>query len=364
MAANGLCVDPLESAEAAGLRYINGGGPCIRRMRCGKGFRYIGPDGKTLKDNKTLARIRALAIPPAWTNVWICPTANGHIQAVGWDAKGRKQYRYHALYRQVRDEAKFGRMIAFAAVLALIRKRVDEDLARRGLSREKVLATVVKLLETTAIRIGNEEYARDNESFGLTTLRNHHVTVTGSNVRFAFKGKSGQTHEMGLTDRRLARIIKQCQELPGQELFQYVDDEGRACSVDSSDVNAYLREITGQDFTAKDFRTWAGTVLAAQELSDSGPATSESECKHKTVAAVKRVARRLGNRPAACRKYYIHPAVFDAYADGSLFPIMQAGEEQERTYQPLGGLRREEYSAVATITEYLQKQAKQPRRAA
>jgi DNA topoisomerase-1 len=363
----GLTVNPLVSAEQAGLRYVSGFGPCIRRVRCGKGFRYTGPDGRSIQDRKALARIRSLVIPPAWRDVWICPSPNGHIQAIGWDAKGRKQYRYHPLYRQVRDEAKFGRLIAFGAALALIRKRLEEDLAKHGLPREKVLATVVKLLETTAIRVGNEEYARDNESFGLTTLRNHHVRITGARVRFAFNGKSGQTHEIQVTDRRLARVMKQCQDLPGQELFQYIDDDGNACAVDSADVNAYLREITGQDFTAKDFRTWAGTVLATQELADEGPCRSESDGKRRVASAVKRVARRLGNRPAACRKYYIHPGVFAAYADGSLFTMMRAGEEQERAYADLGGLRPEEYSAIATIAEYAGKQAKnvkQARRAA
>jgi DNA topoisomerase-1 len=355
--------DPQESAKTAGLRYVDGSGPCILRTRCGKGFRYVGVDGRTLKDKKILERIRSLVIPPAWERVWICPSADGHIQAVGWDAKGRKQYRYHPLYRQVRDEAKFGRMIAFGAALALIRKRVEDDLGKRGLSREKVLAAVVKLLETTAIRVGNEEYARDNESFGLTTLRDEHVRISGASVKFAFKGKSGQTHEVELLDRRLARIIKQCQDLPGQELFQYVGADGETCVITSGDVNTYLREITGQDFSAKDFRTWAGTVLAAQELTDEGACTSETDGKRKIVASVKRVARRLGNRPATCRKYYIHPAVFESYTDGSLFPIMQAGEEQQQAYAQYGGLRREEYSAIAIITEYALKQAKEVKQA-
>jgi DNA topoisomerase-1 len=358
-----LTADPVESAEAAGLRYVDGSGPCILRIRCGKGFRYVGVDGKTLKEKKTLQRIRSLVIPPAWEKVWICPTADGHIQAVGWDARGRKQYRYHPLYRQVRDEAKFGRMIAFGATLALIRKRVEEDLSRRGLSRAKVLAAIVKLLETTSIRVGNEEYARGNDSFGLTTLRDHHVRIAGASMKFAFKGKSGLTHEVEVNDRRLARIVKQCQDLPGQELFQYVDGEGQTCTITSGDVNQYLREITGQDFTAKDFRTWAGTVLAAQELTDTGPCSSETDGKRKVVAAVKRVAARLGNRAATCRKYYIHPAVFEAFSDRSLFPIMQAGEEQERAYAQFGGLRREEYSAIAVLSQYAERQAKEVKQA-
>jgi DNA topoisomerase-1 len=359
-----LTEDPVVSAQTAGLRYVDGRGPCIRRVRCGKGFRYTGPNGKTIQDQRALERIRSLVIPPAWENVWICPTADGHIQAVGNDAKGRKQYRYHPLYRQVRDEAKFGRMIAFGAALAIIRKRVEQDLGKRGLPREKVLAAIVRLLETTAIRIGNPEYARDNDSFGLTTLRGYHALVAGSSVRFAFKGKSGQTHQVDFNDRRVARIIKQCQDLPGQELFQYVDDEGCTCTVTSGDVNAYLREITGQDFSAKDFRTWTGTVLAAQELNDAGRCASETDGKKKIVGAVKRIAQRLGNRPAACRKYYIHPAVFEAYSDGSLFAIMRAGEEQERAYVRFGGLRREEYCAIATIAQYAEKLARQARHAA
>jgi DNA topoisomerase-1 len=362
-APEGLSIHPQVSAAAAGLQYVDGSGPCIRRIRCGKGFRYVDERGQTIKDKRTLERIESLVIPPAWENVWICPAANGHIQAIGWDARGRKQYRYHALYRQVRDEAKFGRMIAFGAALAVIRKRVEEDLAQRGLPRSKVLATVVKLLEATSIRVGNEAYARDNDSFGLTTLRDDHVEVTGRSVKFSFKGKSGKSHEVEMNDLRLARIIKQCQDLPGQELFQYVDTEGETCTITSSDVNAYLRDITGQDFTAKDFRTWSGTVLAAQELDEAGPCTSDSDGKKKIVAAVKRVAGRLGNRPATCRKYYIHPAVFESYADGSLFPIMRAGEDQERAYAELGGLRREEYCAIAAITQYSEKQAKEVRRA-
>jgi DNA topoisomerase I len=344
-------VDPIESAQEAGLRYVSGSGRCIRRQRCGKGFRYVGPDGLTLRDPRHLERIRKLVIPPAWENVWICPTANGHIQAVGWDAKGRKQYRYHADYRAIRDEAKFSRMIAFGTVLAKIRKRALEDLSRRGLPREKVLATVVRLLETTNIRVGNDEYAKENDSFGLTTLRNKHVRIEGSTLMFRFRGKSGQEHSVELTDRKLTRIIAQCMDLPGYELFEYLNEEGEVCRVDSADVNAYLREISGEDFTAKDFRTWSGTVLAARELNAAGPASSDTAAKKAIVAATKRVAQALGNRPATCRKYYIHPAIPEAYVIGSLFPAMQRGEEQNAAYSNLG-LSPEEYACMVIIADH------------
>jgi DNA topoisomerase-1 len=343
-------VDPLESAQEAGLRYMCGGGPAIRRVRCGKAFRYLGSDGKPLRDPRHRERIRKLVIPPAWRDVWICPSPNGHLQAYGWDAKGRKQYRYHARYREVRDEAKFSRMIAFGAMLAVIRKRVQEDLAKRGLPKEKVLATVVRLLETTFIRVGNDEYAKENDSFGLTTMRNRHVRIDGARLMFRFRGKSGQEHTIELTDRKLAGIVSRCQDLPGYELFEYINENGEVCRIDSADVNHYLRDITGQDFTAKDFRTWAGTVLAARALHAAGPATSETAAKKAAVAAIKSVARQLGNRPATCRKYYIHPAVLDAYTDGSLFGVMERGVQQDSAYAGLG-LRPEEYCCMVIIAE-------------
>jgi DNA topoisomerase-1 len=344
-------VDPEESAQEAGLRYVSGCGPCIQRVRHGKFFRYTGPDGKPLRDPKHLERIRSLAIPPAWENVWICPSPNGHLQAVGWDARGRKQYRYHPKYREVRDQAKFSRMLAFGAVLARIRKRVAQDLARRGLPKEKVLATVVRLLETTFIRVGNDEYARENESFGLTTMRNRHVRIEGARLNFHFRGKSGQDHTVELTDRRLARIVRECQELPGYELFEYVDPDGEVCRIDSNDVNQYLREIAGQDFTAKDFRTWAGTVIAATGLNACEKAESETAIRKTVCEAIKNVARRLGNRPATCRKYYIHPAILDAYADQSLFARMKQGEQQDAAYAGLG-LRPEEYCVMVLIADH------------
>lgn len=355
--------DPLESAAEAGLRYVSGGGPCIRRIRNGKSFRYVGSDGKPLRDPKHLARIRSLAIPPAWEDVWICPSPNGHLQAYGWDARGRKQYRYHPEYRAVRDQAKFSRMIAFGTVLALIRRGVERDLALRGLPKNKVLATVIRLLETTAIRIGNDEYAEENGSFGLTTLRNKHVRIYGATLMFRFRGKSGQEASIELTDRRLARIVHQCQDLPGYELFEYVDESGETCRVDSADVNQYIRELSGQDFTAKDFRTWAGTLLAARELHAIGPAQSDTAIKRNVVEATRRVARQLGNRPATCRKYYIHPAVLEAYSEGTLDELMQRGEQQDSAYAGLG-LRPEEYCVMVAIAEYQQKLTKAERKAA
>jgi DNA topoisomerase I len=343
--------DPVESAAEAGLRYVRSGGPCIQRLKHGKSFRYIGPDGKPLRDPAQLERIRNLVIPPAWTNLWICPSPNGHLQAVGRDAKGRKQYRYHARYRAVRDEAKFSRMIAFSAALALIRRGVERDLKRNGLPREKVLAVVVRLLETAWVRIGNDEYAKENESFGLTTMRNRHVHIAGAKLMFQFRGKSGQNHTIELTDRRLASIVKQCRDLPGYNLFEYVDESGNVCRIDSADVNHYIRELAGQDFTAKDFRTWAGTLLAARELHAAGPAETQTAGNKVVIEAVRQVSKKLGNRPATCRKYYIHPAILDAYADGSLFEKMRQGVAQDEALEGTG-LRPEEYAAVAIIAKY------------
>jgi DNA topoisomerase I len=309
---------PHESAAEAGLRYVSDAGPGIRRKRSGTGFTYVGADGKRITDEKTLERIRKLAIPPAYTDVWICPSPNGHIQATGRDARARKQYRYHPRWREVRDETKFGRMVAFSEVLPKIRARVDADLARPGLPREKVLATVVRLLECTNIRVGNDEYARANGSYGLTTLRDKHVEVSGGNLRFSFKGKSGKTHQVELSDRRVARIVQRCRDVPGEELFQYLDDDGNRQTIDSGDVNEYLREISGQEFTAKDFRTWAGTMHAVAALRDLGPMKTEREAKAAVVKAVDQVAGRLNNTRAVCRKYYIHPTVFETYLAGTM----------------------------------------------
>jgi DNA topoisomerase-1 len=339
------------SAMAANLRYVTGEGPGIFRKRRGTGFYYIGPDSKPVRDTATLDRIRSLVIPPAWENVWICPTANGHIQAVGRDARGRKQYRYHARYRAIRDEAKFGRMIAFGAALPKIRKQIEADLSLPGLPKRKVLAAIVRLLDETCIRIGNEEYARANQSFGLTTLRDRHAQIEGPTVRLHFRGKSNQEHDITLRDRRLARIVKRCQDLPGQELFQYQLDNGERDKVDSSDVNEYLREITQDDFSAKDFRTWHGTVHMFQQLAALGPASSATETKRNIVQAVKETAKHLGNRPAACRKYYIHPAVFESYAEQTIFAAM--GRAPFNVASKTGQLRPLEMAVLRLVKSYV-----------
>jgi len=296
-----------DAARSAGLRYVSDSMPGLRRRRSGKRFAYVDAAGKAIRDRGELARVRALAIPPAYEDVWICPTPNGHIQATGRDARGRKQYRYHPRWREVRDDTKYGRMLDFAKALPAIRKRVDKDLRLAGMPREKLLATVVRLLETTTIRIGNDEYARDNRSFGLTTLQNKHANVRGGTVTFSFRGKSGIKHAIDLRDRRLAKIVRACQEIPGQQLFEYVADDGTPHDVESSDVNAYIREISGDDFTAKDFRTWVGTVHCAVVLAASRPGETAAERKTILLDAIKEVAARLGNTPAVCRKSYIHP---------------------------------------------------------
>ncbi len=309
--------DPVEAARAARLRYVTDAVGGIRRRRAGTGFTYVGPDGKRVDDAETLARIRALAIPPAWTDVWICPYPNGHLQAVGRDARGRKQYRYHATWREVRDEAKFDGLVDFARALPAIRRRVARDLSADGLPKERVVATVVRLLDTLWLRIGNPEYARENESFGLATMRDEHVRISGARIRFSFRGKAGKEHDLDLEDPRLARIVKRCRDLPGQELFQYLGDDGPRPIV-SDDVNEYLRETTGRDFTSKDFRTWAGTVLAATALRLAGGFRSQREAKRKVTRAIEAVADQLGNTPAVCRAAYVHPAIIEAYMDDDL----------------------------------------------
>ena len=323
--------DPVESAQAAGLRYVSDMQPGIRRKRAGKGFAYVGPDGKTIRGAKELARIRSLAIPPAYTDVWICPSPNGHIQATGRDARGRKQYRYHPKWREARDETKFGRMLAFSQALPKIRARIEQDLGLSGLPKEKVLATVVRLLECTCIRVGNDEYAKANRSFGLTTLQDRHVEVSGSNLRFEFRGKSGKVHKVDLNDRRVARIVERCQDLPGEDLFQYLDDAGVRQTIGSGDVNDYIREISGQEFTAKDFRTWAGTLLAVEALTQVGSWTSQRQAKSNVLRAIDRVAEQLNNTRAVCRKYYVHPAVFETYLAGTLLEHLQNGTKQSAT---------------------------------
>ena len=314
-------LQPAGSAAAAGLRYVSDAAPGIARQRTGTAFRYFAPDGKAIRDRDTLARIRSLAVPPAWSGVWICPRADGHLQATGRDARRRKQYRYHRLWREVRDETKYGRMLAFARALPRIRRRVRHDLALPGLPRDKVLAIVVRLLETTRMRVGNEAYARANDSFGLTTLRVRQVRVRGSTMNFRFRGKSGVWHEFALNDRKLAATVRRMRDLPGYELFQYLDEQGETRAIDSADVNAYLKEISGEEFTSKDFRTWAGTVLAAQALQQLG----EPAEKSKLAQAIEQVARQLGNTKAVCRKCYIHPAMIDAYLEGRLARAMNGG---------------------------------------
>lgn len=342
-------VDPVESAKAAGLRYVTDDEPGIRRLKRGKGFTYVDPQGNVVRSPKDLERIRKLAIPPAWTDVWICPRANGHLQATGRDAKGRKQYRYHADWREVRDETKFGRMMAFGEALTKIRERIDRDMSLRGLPREKVVATVVKLLETTLIRVGNKEYVKQNNSFGLTTLRDQHVDVEGSKLRFEFRGKSGKEHSVEIQDRRLARIVKQCRDLPGQKLFQYLDEKGERQSVSSEDVNAYLKETTGEDFTAKDFRTWGGTVLALSALLEIGSCETEKEANKAVVETIKRVAGQLGNRPAICRKYYVHPAILETFLEGSLPQALQDVVEDSPDVDDRTGLRRLEAQVLCLL---------------
>jgi len=340
--------DPPTAARAAGLRYVHDDRPGIRREAAKDGFRYLDARGEPVEDEATLGRIKSLVIPPAWTDVWICPQANGHLQATGRDARGRKQYRYHPKWRSVRDEVKYERMINFGKALPQIRKEVDRALRLPGLPREKVLATIVYLLEATMMRIGNDEYARENKSYGLTTLRNRHVKIDGSEVEFRFRGKSGVHHDVRVHDRRLARIIQRTRDLPGQHLFEYVDDDGQPHTVDSSDVNDYLREITGEDYTAKDFRTWSGTVLAALALQEFEKFDSETQAKKNVVRAIESVAEKLGNTPSVCRKCYVHPAVLDAYMDGTMLEGLRAMAE-ETLVEDLHDLQPEEAAVLAML---------------
>jgi DNA topoisomerase-1 len=311
--------DSKEDVDLPGLRYVSDDRPGNRRKRAGKGFLYIGSDGKRISEVSVLTRLRTLAIPSAWTDVWICPFAVGHIQATGRDAEGRKQYCYHASYREMQEGVKYERLLAFANVLPTIRAKVAEHMALRGLPQLKVVATVVHLLETTLIRVGNDDYARQNKSYGLTTLKNRHVAIEGSEIRFRFIGKSGKQWSLKIRDRRIAKIIRACQELPGQELLQYRDEDGELRAVTSSDVNAYLREVSGRDVTAKDFRTWAGTMLTARILGEMEKFETAVQAKRNLRAAIESVSVRLGNTPTICRKSYIHPEVPVAYLDGSLF---------------------------------------------
>jgi DNA topoisomerase I len=349
LSATEAVVDGKDAAEHAGLTYVSDEKAGIRRRRSGKGFRYESDSGDRIKDAATLKRIKALAVPPAWTDVWLCPKADGHIQATGRDARGRKQYRYHARFRDVRESTKYRHMLAFAEGLSTIRRKVQEHLGLRGLSREKVLATVVHLLEATLIRVGSDEYARSNKSYGLTTLQNRHVAVEGSALKFNFRGKSGKVWKLNVRDRRIAKVIRACQELPGQDLFQYLDENGETRDVTSSDVNAYLREISGEDITAKDFRTWHGTVLAALALQEFEKFDSQAGAKRNIRDAVQKVAARLGNTPTICRKCYVHPEIITSYIEGSLL-LEVKGKVEEELRRDIAALRPEE-AAVLTLLQ-------------
>ncbi len=340
------------SAKDAGLRYVTDALPGIRRQRCRNGFRYKDAAGVTIKDPETLRQIKQLAIPPAWEEVWICPVARGHLQATGRDARARKQYRYHPDWRKIRDSMKYNHMVAFGKVLPKLRRHIKKDLRLRGLPREKVLATVVGLLETTLIRVGNSAYARENNSFGLTTMRNRHLAISRGKVRFCFRGKSGIKHEIDIRNPILAKIVNQCRELPGYELFQYVDDDGDRVHVTSTEVNAYLRGITGGDFSAKDFRTWAGTVLAARALQEFENFSSHTEAKRNMLSAIEAVARTLGNTPAICRKCYIHPVILETYLDGSLIDQLKATAE-EKLSRDIRSLRPEEAAVLMLLQQTL-----------
>jgi DNA topoisomerase-1 len=343
--------DPGKAAQLAGLRYVNDSTAGFQRAKSGKGFKYRSASGGTVTDESVLARIKRLAIPPAWTDVWVCSYENGHIQATGRDAKGRKQHRDHPRWREVRDENKYFRMMQFAKALPKVRKRVEQDLARGNLPREKVLAVLVKILETGLIRVGNEEYERQNHSYGLTTLKDRHAKISGAAIRFQFKGKSGKEHAVNLTDARVSKIVKRCQELPGQELFQYRDEDGNVQDITSTDVNDYLREVSGGEFTAKDFRTWAGTVLAAMALQEYQKFDSQAQAKKNVVKAIESVAKQLGNTPTICRKCYIHPAIIDAYFNGNVIAAMKVRARKQ--FARAHKLRPEEGAVLALLQERL-----------
>jgi DNA topoisomerase-1 len=341
-------------ARQNGLRYVSDTVPGYRRLgEPQKGFSYRAPDGKSVRDKETLARIKALVIPPAWNDVWICRWPHGHIQATGRDIRGRKQYRYHPRWRSVRDEAKYDRMLSFGQCLPTIRRAVDKALALPGLPREKVLATIVHLLEATMMRIGNDEYARTNKSFGLTTLRNRHVRIDGSEVEFHFRGKSGVMHAIKLQDPRMARIIRRTRDLPGQDLFQYIDDDGVRHAIGSADVNDYLRSITGEEYTAKDFRTWAGTMLAAMALHEFQKFDSAAQAKKNIVQAIEHVAKKLGNTPTICRKCYVHPAVIESYLDGTMLAAVQK-KVKKKLVEDMHALTPEEAAVLALLQKRIQ----------
>jgi DNA topoisomerase I len=359
-----MSIQKTESAAAAakdaGLRYVADDRPGITRHRHGKAFVYRSSEGRAVRDSATLSRIRSLVIPPAWTDVWISPIENGHIQATGRDARRRKQYRYHPQWRETRDESKYERVLAFGEALPRIRRRVAADLRRRGMRREQVLATVVRLLETTLIRVGNDEYAQKNGSYGLTTLHNGHAKVRGGGITFEFKGKSGKAHRVDVKDPHLAKMVRRCQELPGQDLFGYIAEDGTVRDLTSSDVNAYLRDIAGEDFSAKDFRTWAGTVLAAIALREFEAATSQRQAKRHVVQAVEAVAKMLGNTPAVCRKCYIHPEILEGYISGRTIDTLRQSARQ-RLRGSLSKLRPEEAAVMMLLHERLSEASRSKR---
>ncbi|MGN6625687.1 MAG: DNA topoisomerase IB [Tepidisphaeraceae bacterium] len=350
------------AAKDAGLVYVNDSKPGIRRLRRGKAFTYVGVDGRRVTDPDTELRIKALVIPPAWEDVWICTLPNGHLQATGRDERGRKQSRYHAKFREARDSAKYDRVLKFAAALPKIRGRVKRDLALPGMPKQKVLAAIVSLLEKTLIRVGNERYAKSNRHFGLTTIHNNHAKVRGSTVQFRFVGKSGVNREVDLQSPRLAAIVRKCQELPGQDLFAYVDEKGSAHDVKSTDVNDYLQSVTGQPFTAKDFRTWAGTVLAATALKEFEAFDSNTQAKRNVVKAIEHVAERLGNTKAVCRKCYVHPVILESYLDGSL--VSQVKQAAEKELKQVSRLPAEEAAVVTLLQQKLKRIQRQSAKAA
>jgi DNA topoisomerase-1 len=356
--------EPKEAAAAVGLRYISDARPGIRRRRSGKSFSYLTPEGTRLADEAALKRIRKLAVPPAWTDVWICPFADGHLQATGRDDRGRKQYRYHPRFREVRDSTKYEHVIAFAEALPTLRKKIREHMALSGLPRDKVLATVVYLLDKTLIRVGNDDYAKHNKSYGLTTLKNRHVAVNGSEVSFHFVGKSGKEWAAKIRDRRVAAIIRACQELPGQELLQYRDDDGTIQDVTSGDVNDYLRQITGRDVTAKDFRTWAGTVLAVMALREADAIGGKAKPNRRLRSAIEQVAARLGNTPAICRKCYVHPEVVSCYLDGTLIRDLARHVPKRWRRKSADSLTPEETAVLALLRSRLKRGGGGPRRGA
>ena len=348
------------SAEAAGLTYVTDAMPGIRRHRHGRGFTYIGLDGGVIRSKEALHRFRSLVIPPAWTDVWICSREDGHLQVTARDGRGRKQYRYHPHFRQHRDGTKFERMFELSDVLWKIRERVESDIAKEGFDRDKIMATVVWLLETTLIRIGSDEYRKSNKSFGLTTLRRRHVAVVGSEMRFEFRGKSGIQHAVSVTDKRIARIVQRCQAIRGEELFKYLDDDGKRQEVDAEDVNQYLQEITGREVTAKDFRTWAGTMLVAEALRNMGPAKTRREAEKNIVAAVDTTAKRLGNTRSVCRKYYIHPVLIEAYLEGEVLPPLPVRHQWNSRNSKGPALRQHEMDVLGFIKARLKPKTRRP----